>query len=58
MRNARAYAGTTQRRIVSAWISTAFARDDVTRLTDAILHEQNNEWASAQGARAYSAHDT
>jgi transposase-like protein len=28
MRNARAYAGKTQRRIVSAWIGTAFAQDD------------------------------
>jgi putative transposase len=29
MRNALAYAGKTQRRIVSAWIGTAFAQDDV-----------------------------
>lgn len=28
MRNAMAYAGKTQRRIVSAWIGTAFAQDD------------------------------
>jgi putative transposase len=28
MRNALAYAGKTQRRIVSAWIGTAFAQDD------------------------------
>ena len=28
MRNALAYAGKTQRRIVSAWVGTAFARDD------------------------------
>ena len=28
MRNALAYAGRTQRRIVSAWIGTAFAQDD------------------------------
>ena len=28
MRNALAYAGKTQRRIVSAWIATAFAQDD------------------------------
>ncbi len=27
MRNALAYAGKTQRHIVSAWISTAFAQD-------------------------------
>ena len=30
MRNALAYAGKTQRRIVSAWIGTAFAQDDAT----------------------------
>lgn len=30
MRNAMAYAGKTQRRIVSAWIGTAFAQDDAT----------------------------
>ena len=29
MRNALAYAGKTQRRIVSAWVGTAFAQDDV-----------------------------
>jgi len=29
MRNALAYAGKTQRRIVSAWIGTAFAQDDM-----------------------------
>jgi hypothetical protein len=29
MRNAMAYAGKTQRRIVSAWIGTAFAQDEV-----------------------------
>jgi hypothetical protein len=28
MRNALAYAGKTQRRIVSAWVGTAFAQDD------------------------------
>jgi transposase-like protein len=28
MRNAMAYAGKTQRRIVSAWVGTAFAQDD------------------------------
>jgi transposase-like protein len=28
MRNALGYAGKTQRRIVSAWIGTAFAQDD------------------------------
>jgi transposase-like protein len=28
MRNAMAYAGKTQRRVVSAWIGTAFAQDD------------------------------
>lgn len=28
MRNALAYAGKTQRRIVSAWIGTAFPQDD------------------------------
>ena len=28
MRNALAYAGKSQRRIVSAWIGTAFAQDD------------------------------
>ena len=28
MRNAMAYAGKTQRRIVAAWIGTAFAQDD------------------------------
>ena len=28
MRNAMAYAGKTQRRIVAAWIGTAFAEDD------------------------------
>ena len=28
MRNELAYAGTTQRRIASAWVGTAFARDD------------------------------
>jgi transposase-like protein len=28
MRNALAYAGRTQRRIVAAWIGTAFAQDD------------------------------
>ena len=28
MRNALAHAGKTQRRIVSAWIGTAFAQDD------------------------------
>src|SRR3546814_4956568 len=31
MRNALAYAGKTQRRIVSAWIGTAFAQDDAPR---------------------------
>jgi putative transposase len=30
MRNALAYAGKTQRRILSAWIGTAFAQDDAT----------------------------
>ena len=30
MRNALAYAGKTQRRIVSAWVGTAFAQDDAT----------------------------
>ena len=30
MRNALAYAGKTQRRVVSAWIGTAFAQDDAT----------------------------
>ena len=30
MRNALAYAGKSQRRIVSAWIGTAFAQDDAT----------------------------
>ena len=130
MRNALAYAGKTQRRIVSAWIGTAFAHDDaeaarkqwrevadqarprvpklaklmddaeadvlaymgfpvqhraklhstnplerlngeikrrsdvvgifpneaaVSRLIGALLLEQNDEWASDQGARAYSA---
>ena len=30
MRNAMAYAGKTQRRIVSAWIGTAFAQDDAS----------------------------
>src|SRR5207248_9695149 len=30
MRNALAYAGRTQRRIVSAWGGTAFAQDDAT----------------------------
>ena len=29
MRNAMAYAGKTQRRVVSAWVGTAFAQDDV-----------------------------
>jgi putative transposase len=28
MRNALAYAGRTQRRIIAAWIGTAFAQDD------------------------------
>ena len=28
MRNAMAYAGKTQRRVVSAWVGTAFAQDD------------------------------
>ena len=28
MRNALAYAGKTQRRVVSAWVGTAFAQDD------------------------------
>ena len=28
MRNALAYAGKTQRRLVSAWVGTAFAQDD------------------------------
>ena len=30
MRNAMAYAGKTQRRIVSAWVGTAFAQDDAS----------------------------
>ncbi len=30
IRNALAYAGKTQRRIVSAWVGTAFAQDDAT----------------------------
>ena len=30
MRNSMAYAGKTQRRIVSAWIGTAFAQDDAS----------------------------
>jgi transposase-like protein len=30
MRNALAYAGKTQRRLVSAWVGTAFAQDDAT----------------------------
>jgi transposase-like protein len=28
MRNAMAYAGKTKRRVVSAWVGTAFAQDD------------------------------
>ncbi len=31
MRNALAYAGKTQRRLVSAWVGTAFAQDSVQR---------------------------
>ena len=34
MRNALAYAGKTQRRIVSAWVGTAFAQDDAAALMD------------------------
>ena len=30
MRNALAYAGKTQKRVVSAWVGTAFAQDDAT----------------------------
>ena len=33
MRNAMAYAGKTQRRIVSAWVGTAFAQNDAATAT-------------------------
>ena len=50
MRNALAYAGQTRKRVVSAWVGTAFAQDDaVTRLIDAQLFEQNDEWATQRG---------
>ncbi len=37
MRNAMAYAGKTQRRIVSAWIGTAFAQDDAAHMVSSGL---------------------
>jgi transposase-like protein len=59
MRNVLAHAGRSCRRVVSAFIATAFARDQAThrcgrhlsnedaivRLVGAILLEQNGEWA-------------
>src|SRR3981081_3109846 len=41
MRNALAYAGKTQRRIVSAWVGTAFAQDDAAAA--------RKQWARGRG---------